>query len=55
MNNGYIAMTDILAGAEKEKAQAEFDKTVKALEDIGTDDSKFFASQLVSVLKFFSQ
>ena len=55
MNNGYIAMTDILAGTEKEKAQAEFDKTIKALEDIGTDDSKFFAGQLVSVLKFFSQ
>jgi tetratricopeptide (TPR) repeat protein len=55
MNKGYIAMTDILVGAEKEKAQAEFDKTVKALQDIGTDDSKFFADQLVSVLKFFSQ
>jgi tetratricopeptide (TPR) repeat protein len=55
MNRGYIAMADILAGAEKENAQAEFDKTVKTLQDIGTDDSKFFANQLVSVLKFFSQ
>ncbi len=55
MNNGYIAMTGILQGADKEKAQVQFDKTVKALEDIGTDDSKFFANQLVSVLKFFSQ
>ena len=55
MNKGYVAMADILAGVEKEKMQAEFDKTVKALQDIGTDDAKFFASQLVSVLKFFSQ
>jgi len=55
MNNGYIAMTKILEGSDKEKAQADFDKTVKALQDIGTDDSKFFASQLESVLKFFSK
>jgi tetratricopeptide (TPR) repeat protein len=55
MNNGYIAMTKILEGSDKEKAQADFDKAVKALKDIGTDDSKFFAGQLVSVLKFFSQ
>jgi len=55
MNKGYIAMSKILAGADKEKAQADFDNTVKALQDIGTDDSKFFAGQLVSVLKFFSQ
>jgi tetratricopeptide (TPR) repeat protein len=55
MNNGYIAMSGILAGTDKEKAQADFDKTVKALQDIGTDDSKFFANQLVSVLKFFSK
>jgi tetratricopeptide (TPR) repeat protein len=55
MNKGYIAMSKILEGADKEKAQADFDNTVKALQDIGTDDSKFFAGQLVSVLKFFSQ
>ena len=55
MNNGYVAMTSILEGTEKEKAQADFDKTVKALQDIGSDDAKFFASQLESVLKFFSQ
>ena len=55
MNNGYIAMAKILEGSNKEKAQADFDKTVKALKDIGTDDSKFFADQLVSVLKFFSR
>lgn len=55
MNDGYIAMTKILEGSDKEKAQADFDKTVKALQDIGTDDAKFFAGQLVSVLKFFSR
>jgi len=55
MNNGYMAMAKILEGTDKEKAQADFNKTVKALQDIGTDDSKFFADQLVSVLKFFSQ
>ncbi|MGB7055108.1 MAG: hypothetical protein WBE28_07290 [bacterium] len=55
MNNGYIAMSMILEGSEKEKAQADFDKTVKVLQDIGTDDSKFFANQLVSVLKFFTR
>ncbi len=55
MNDGYVAMTDILAGGEKENAQAEFDKAVKALQDIGTDDAKFFANQLVSVLKFFNR
>ncbi|KPK72852.1 hypothetical protein AMJ87_03590 [candidate division WOR_3 bacterium SM23_60] len=55
MNKGYIAMSRILEGSDKKKAQADFDKTVKALQDIGTDDSKFFAGQLVSVLKFFSR
>lgn len=55
MNNGYIAMVGILEGSEKERAQVDFDKTVKALKDLGTEDSKFFADQLVSVLKFFSQ
>jgi tetratricopeptide (TPR) repeat protein len=55
MNHGYVAMTRILEGSDKEKAQADFDKTVKALQDIGTDDSKFYADQLVSVLKFFSR
>jgi len=55
MNNGYISMVGILDGSNKEKAQLEFDKTVKALKDLGTDDSKFFADQLASVLKYFSQ
>jgi hypothetical protein len=55
MNNGYIAMTKVLEGSEKEKAQADFDKIVKALKDTGTDDANFFADQLVSALKFFSR
>jgi tetratricopeptide (TPR) repeat protein len=55
MNNGYIAMAKVLEGSDKEKAQADLDKAVKALQEIGTDDSKFFADQLISVLKFFSQ
>ena len=55
MNHGYVVITRILEGTDKEKAQADFDKTVKALQDIGTDDSKFFANQLVSVLKFFTR
>lgn len=55
MNSGYIAMAGILEGAEKEKMQAGFDKAVKALKDLGTDDSKFLADQLVSVLEFFSR
>jgi tetratricopeptide (TPR) repeat protein len=55
MNNGYIAMTKVLEDAEKEKAQGDFDKIVKALKDIGTDDANFFAGQLVSALEFFSR
>jgi tetratricopeptide (TPR) repeat protein len=55
MNNGYIAMAQVLAGITKGKAQADFDKIVKALKDIGSDDANFFADQLVSALKFFSR
>ena len=55
MNNGYIAMTKVLEGAKKEEAQADFDKIVQALKDIGSDDANFFADQLVSALKFFSR
>lgn len=55
MNNGYIAMTKVLQGTEKEKAQVDFDRIVQALKDIGTDDANFFADQLVSALKFFSR
>lgn len=55
MNNGYIAMTKVLEGSKKEQAQADFDKIVKALKDIGSDDANFYADQLVSALKFFSR
>ena len=55
MNKGYVAMVKILEGTDKDNAQVDFNRTVELLKDIGTDDSKFFANQLVSVLKFFSQ
>jgi hypothetical protein len=52
MNTGYVAMARILKG---DQAQADFDASIKALKEMGTDDAKFFAKQLEDVLKVFSR
>jgi len=52
MNTGYAAMARILKG---DQAQADFDASIKALKEMGTDDANFFAQQLEDVLKVFSR
>lgn len=51
MNAGYLAMARILSG---EDVRGDFDRAVKALNNLGTDDAKFYAQQLEDVLKIFS-
>jgi hypothetical protein len=48
---GYSAITKLAAGRESAKAKTAFDDAVTALKVINSDDSKFFAEQLVSVRK----
>jgi len=52
MSTGYIAMARILSGSD---AREDFDKAVKALNDLGTEDAKYYAQQLTDVLKIFSE
>lgn len=52
MNEGYIAMAKLLVG---EDARDRFDAARTALAELGTDDAKFYAEQLESVLGVFTR
>ncbi len=55
MNNGYIAITKIIEGSDKEKAQKDLNKTIDALKNLKTEDANFFANQLQDVLPVFTK
>lgn len=53
MSRGYAAMTEVLA-APNSGVHRTFDECVAGLRKLDTDDSRFFAEQLESVLEFFA-
>ncbi len=55
LNNGYIAITKIIEGSEREKAQNDLTEITKALKDLKTNDANFFANQLQDVLQVFTK
>lgn len=54
MCNGYGAMAAILQEPDDSSHRQTFDESVGALRKLDTDDSRFFADQLESVLRLFS-
>lgn len=52
---GYIGVARIAQGAEKAKGQRQLDEAIAGLEKLKTEDSKFFADQLRTVLKVFTK
>ncbi|MCA9179560.1 MAG: hypothetical protein KDB14_34125 [Planctomycetales bacterium] len=52
---GYIAIAKLASNPENEAAKRQLDEAVTVLKQLGTEDAKFFASQLVSVNKFFAK
>lgn len=55
MCRGYRCMAARLAEPDSESATAEFDRAVIELRRLDTEDSKFFADQLESVLAYCSR
>jgi hypothetical protein len=53
MSRGYAAMTEVLAQPNG-AVHREFDECVAELRQLDTDDSRFFADQLESVLAYFA-
>jgi hypothetical protein len=53
--DGYIGITEITQGRKKTSGKKEFDMAVAGLRSIESDDSKFFISQLRTVLKVFTK
>ncbi|MBN2209631.1 MAG: hypothetical protein JW759_10100, partial [Candidatus Coatesbacteria bacterium] len=48
--HGYTGITNILAGS-KDMGQQELDEAIAGLDELDTDDAKFFIDQLKTVLK----
>lgn len=51
--DGYTAITLLTAHRDDAPASTQFDAAVSSLLALNTDDTKFFADQLLSVRKFF--
>jgi hypothetical protein len=54
MTNGYAAMSSILQQPGNGEHRQSFDESVAELRRLDTEDSRFFADQLESVLRLFS-
>lgn len=52
---GYIGVARIAEGTKKAKGQKQLDEAIAGLEKLKTEDSKFFADQLRTVLKVFAK
>lgn len=52
---GYIGVTRIAEGTKKSKGEKQLDEAVSGLEKLKTEDAKFFADQLRTVLKVFTK
>jgi hypothetical protein len=55
MCRGYSTLAELLGPSAPATAAAEFDAAVQALRDLKTDDAAFFADQLGSVRRFFTE
>jgi hypothetical protein len=54
MTRGYAAMASILQQPDNSEHRRPFDEQVATLRQLDTDDGRFFADQLESVLRLFS-
>ena len=52
---GYIGVARIVEGTKKAEGQRQLDEAIAGLEKLKTQDSKFFAGQLRTVLKVFTK